>query len=64
MFTNIVEEELEDLGIVLLWENPDNDPGHMILPVDYTYLSVSNNIASCSTIDHFGASQRIYAAVS
>ena len=62
-FTNLVDNELADLGLVLLWQNTDNNPHHWIQPVDYTYLSVSNNVASCSTIDHFGASHRMYTAV-
>ena len=33
--------------------NTDNNPEHWIQAVDYTYLSVSNNVAGCSTIDHF-----------
>ena len=62
-FTNIVADGQAHLGLVLMWQNTDNNPEHWIQPVDYTYLSVSNNVASCSTIDHFGTSSRLYSAV-
>ena len=62
-FTETVAEGLSNLRLKVLWQNTDNDPNHLIMPVDYTYLSVTNNVATCSIIDHFATSSRLYSSV-
>ena len=62
-FTNSVAEALESLGLIILWDNTDDNPSHLISKVDYTYMSFQGNITYCSTIDHFGASTPVYKAI-
>ena len=60
-FTSIVRNSLTDMGLLILWQNPDSE--HNTGNVDYTHCSVARGVASYSTIDHFGASQRVYNAI-
>ena len=62
-FTSTVHDAFNDLGLMVLWNNADNNPDHFIQTVDYTYLSKSDTVVSCSTIDHFGASRNLYMEV-
>lgn len=59
-FTNLVSDCLENLGLVALWENPDNNPDHMIHAIDYTFLNASNAVVSSSVIDHFCVSENVF----
>ena len=64
-FTSLVEESLVvDLGLNIMWQNPDSDPSHIIQHVDYTHLQVVKNVPAFSTIDHFAVSQSVYNVVS
>ena len=63
-FTNIVKDCLVDeLGLTIMWENPDPDPQHSIQLVDYTHMHTVRNASSFSVIDHFAVSPQVYAAV-
>ena len=44
-FTDIVEESLNELGLLILWQNPDDNPQHTIENIDYTYMCDRNNAA-------------------
>ena len=59
-FTNTISDCLESLNLIPIWENTDNDPDHLICPVDYTYLNLANNVISASTLDHFCMSEKFY----
>ena len=48
-----------ELGLNILWQNPDADPNHNIQDVDYTHLQVSNNVPAYSIIDHFVVSPQV-----
>ena len=63
-FTSLVKDCMTNLGLLVTWQNPDNDPQHHIETVDYTHCSITRGVASYSTIDHFGASQRVFNAIS
>ena len=53
-FTRVVLDSLtQEMGLTILWQNPDNKPSHHIHNVDYTHLHVANDVPSYSTIDHF-----------
>ena len=45
-YTNIVKEELDDLGLALLWQQPG-------MGVDFTYSCMQNDNMYYSKIDHF-----------
>ena len=62
-FTNEIYNFLENLHLLPLWENSDSDPEHLIHPIDYTYLNVTNNIASSSVIDHFCVSSNVFSDI-
>ena len=63
-FTNIVENCLvEEMGLSILWQNPDDDPQHNIENVDYTHLQFNRNTPAYSTIDHFAASTQVIRSV-
>ena len=55
---------VEELGLSIMWQNPDNDPLHNIQIVDYTHLQIANNTPAYSTIDHFVVSPQVYNIVS
>ena len=63
-FCNMVKDSLTDLGLTIVWQNPDMNPQHCIQCVDYTHCSVVKGVASYSTIDHFGVSQGLFNAIS
>ena len=56
-FTDLVEEYLSDLGLIIFWQNIDQDPHHLIPDVDFTYRHHSNNIVTHSVIDHLASSK-------
>ena len=62
-FTDIVEEYLSELGLIIFWQNTDEDPNHMIQNVDFTNRHEANDNVSYSVIDHFASSRCIYNAV-
>ena len=49
----IVKDSLTDLGLLLLWQNPDTGPLHNIENVDFTFMCEVNSVNYFSTIDHF-----------
>ena len=59
-FTSMISDHLHDLGLLVLWQNSDNQSNHMIHPADYTYLSISNGVIGSSIIDHFCVSPNLY----
>ena len=61
-FTNFVKNHFSDTGLHLLWENMDEIQG--IIPVDYTFTSLTNRAASFSTIDHFACSRQMFPIIS
>ena len=63
-FTNLIRETLAELGLLVLWQNPDSDPNHAIARVDYTHCSTVQGAVSMSILDHFVTSQRVYNAIS
>ena len=64
-FTSIVKDFLvEELGLTIMWENPDMDPDHMVQQVDYTHLHTVKDSSHYSTIDHFAVSPQVYQVVS
>ena len=62
-FTNEILDCFENLRLLPLWENCDNDPEHLIHPVDYTFLNTATTFISSSVIDHFCASTNVYNAI-
>ena len=48
-YTELILENLNDLGLNILWRNSDNDPNHIINDVDYTYMCEVNNHCYFST---------------
>ena len=52
-----------DMGLNILWRNPDSDPDHFIEDIDYTHMCEVNNICYFSTIDHFACSSLIFKAI-
>ena len=63
-FSNLVRDFLLQLGLIIVWENPDSHPEHQVNHVDYTHCSVVRGVASYSVIDHFVSSQGLYNAIS
>ena len=64
-FTSTVRDFLvEELGLTIMWEHPDVDPGHMVQQVDYTHLHTVRDAPHYSTIDHFAVSPQVYQVVS
>ena len=51
-FTRTVRAELDDLELILLWDQPETR-------VDYTYCCIQNNLAYFSTLDHFAMNSRL-----
>ena len=49
-----------ELGLTIMWQNPDNDPMHCIQDIDYTHLHFSNDVPAYSIIDHFVVSPQVY----
>ena len=37
-YTELILENLTDLGLNILWRNPDDDPNHKIEDIDFTYM--------------------------
>ena len=62
-FTSTISDCLESLNLIPIWENTDNDPDHLIHPVDYTFLNLANNVISSSILDHFCTSPLLYKAI-
>ena len=63
-FSIMVKDSLADLGLTIVWQNPDSNPQHSIQALDYTHCSVTRGVASYSTIDHFVTSPGIFNAIS
>ena len=55
-FTNIVKEELDELKLSILWQQPE-------INVDYTYCCTINDNLHFSTIDHFALCGKLVDAV-
>ena len=62
-YTELILENLTDLGLHILWRNPDSDPSHNINDVDFTYMCEVNNLCYFSTIDHFACSGRLFQSI-
>jgi hypothetical protein len=63
-FSEMVRESFIEMGLTVVWQNPDSNPQHLIEHIDFTHCSVVRGIASYSTIDHFVTSQRVYSVIS
>ena len=64
-FTKLVRDCLvEEMGLTIMWQNPDSNPLHIVQNVDYTHLHIVRNVPAFSTIDHFVLSPQVYHAVS
>ena len=59
-FSNLIKDFFEEqLDFKIFFETPSDK----IHPVDYTHLFISENITSCSTIDHFIGNQNVFGSV-
>ena len=60
-----LQQGVNELGLPILWANPDNDPQCSIELVDYTtHLHTVRDTHAYSVIDHFAMSPQVYDAVS
>ena len=62
-FVNHVRRFIEEKGLSVFWNNPDNDQAHSIANVPFTYSNTVNNITHSSIIDHFIGNRRLFNAV-
>ena len=61
--TEIILENLTDLGLNILWRHPDPDPDHHIEDVDSTSMYEVNDMSYFSTIDHFACSSIVFKSI-
>ena len=62
-YTELILENLKDLGLNILWRNPDDDPNHKIEDIDFTYMCEVNDFQYFSTIDHFACSELLFKSI-
>ena len=59
-FTTIIETFFQDLNFTVFWENPNQDPNHLIQEIDFTNCQTKNGQMSTSTLDHFVSNELVY----
>ena len=61
-FVVTVRNFIEELGLTVFWQNPDNTVGHVIQPVIHTHTHVNRGVASFSTLDNFVSDDNVFNA--